>query len=846
MVKALAIHDFRGGFSDDINQEITSIPTRKRDSVGLRVLKQTFRKGNFSIKAKVISGFIEGSSIYRRFSKLFRKIQLIIRKIFSNKKPGNKTDVPTAIPSGKMAQSDFSINIENHVISEENSDPESLKFTETSEFSKKGESIVGIADILMVGPVNSETVVKAEPFSASLIDRLLQSESAAETLIFNLDRCPTLKEEQILGLVDKLIAKEYGYITLELALDKLLNWGGLFSIKLACKLLKSKDAVVVLKDNFKKFLVFGEEYTIQLSGNLLESKLGLRIFEDNLKSFTCVEAKYMIRLIDSLLKSESGARILANNLSDFPDLKEEDCLRLVDKLLESELGSETFTSNLDKFTSGHISLLASKLLESESGARILANNLSDFPDLKEEDCLRLVGNLLESELGSEILEYNLDEFTSRHISLLASKLLESESGARILANNLSDFPDLKAEHMLQLVGNLLELELELELESELESEYSPETFTANLDRFLVFGEAFNFCLADKLLESEFGARILLNNLASFPDLGEKRSIQLFESRLTNRDALALKIETTDNPPFLIGNKKYCTDLYSFLAQRRGSTIPVDNYTKNISETTLQDIVKSVFKSSSLEKAAFKFIERLDSSRDAVNNNMFIQGMRNKIKVIIYYIDSIEDEELKLQVMGKFADGGSACSDRAVTVLEELYLEAKLGTSVDIKSIIGFFIDKFKLDILKEIVYMSARGAENVETFLYYLIELKDLLGLNISSNKMLHSGIANPAVLAEVLTSFLSRTTAETLFNLLMENSQIKNKLMEQLGLENNTKGSELSIFMGRCEDIIYNSTDRVKPVEEVEDIMTTSIERFKEGYLLSQLIEMKLFFRVE
>ena len=785
MVKALAIHDFRGGFSDDINQEITSIPTRKRDSVGLRVLKQTFRKGNFSIKAKVISGFIEGSSIYRRFSKLFRKIQLIIRKIFSNKKPGNKTDVPTAIPSGKMAQSDFSINIENHVISEENSDPESLKFTETSEFSKKGESIVGIADILMVGPVNSETVVKAEPFSASLIDRLLQSESAAETLIFNLDRCPTLKEEQILGLVDKLIAKEYGYITLELALDKLLNWGGLFSIKLACKLLKSKDAVVVLKDNFKKFLVFGEEYTIQLSGNLLESKLGLRIFEDNLKSFTCVEAKYMIRLIDSLLKSESGARILANNLSDFPDLKEEDCLRLVDKLLESELGSETFTSNLDKFTSGHI-------------------------------------------------------------SLLASKLLESESGARILANNLSDFPDLKAEHMLQLVGNLLELELELELESELESEYSPETFTANLDRFLVFGEAFNFCLADKLLESEFGARILLNNLASFPDLGEKRSIQLFESRLTNRDALALKIETTDNPPFLIGNKKYCTDLYSFLAQRRGSTIPVDNYTKNISETTLQDIVKSVFKSSSLEKAAFKFIERLDSSRDAVNNNMFIQGMRNKIKVIIYYIDSIEDEELKLQVMGKFADGGSACSDRAVTVLEELYLEAKLGTSVDIKSIIGFFIDKFKLDILKEIVYMSARGAENVETFLYYLIELKDLLGLNISSNKMLHSGIANPAVLAEVLTSFLSRTTAETLFNLLMENSQIKNKLMEQLGLENNTKGSELSIFMGRCEDIIYNSTDRVKPVEEVEDIMTTSIERFKEGYLLSQLIEMKLFFRVE
>ena len=135
------------------------------------------------------------------------------------------------------------------------------------------------------------------------------------------------------------------------------------------------------------------------------------------------------------------------------------------------------------------------------------------------------------------------------------------------------------------------------------------------------------------------------------------------------------------------------------------------------------------------------------------------------------------------IFNTMIDGGSACTDRAIIALELTENKIKLFQGQYIANVI---VSMFKANLINAKLINQNR-AENLETYLYYILQFNKILGLGLVTSSMLHAGCAQKQPLGTALYKLLDAFTEKNLigyaakleeFKLLFAN-ELENKLEE-------------------------------------------------------------------
>lgn len=199
-----------------------------------------------------------------------------------------------------------------------------------------------------------------------------------------------------------------------------------------------------------------------------------------------------------------------------------------------------------------------------------------------------------------------------------------------------------------------------------------------------------------------------------------------------------------------------------------------NIDDNAWQSLKNDLVKKIkelFPGNAVKKKnAKKWFKKIMKSRDAL---FAPQTIRKRVASIIDFCQANEAREIAEELIKILAEGGTACSDRAIEALEDAEIRAKAFNG---EYIVHIAVNNFKRKLIVT-QFIDRNQGENIETFLYHMILLNHILGLEYATEGMLHENCAVSEPLKETMQKVYQALTLENLIGHVQEDFLIEPKL---------------------------------------------------------------------
>lgn len=275
----------------------------------------------------------------------------------------------------------------------------------------------------------------------------------------------------------------------------------------------------------------------------------------------------------------------------------------------------------------------------------------------------------------------------------------------------------------------------------------------------------------KYVSKPIGAMKSMLNLSKD---GFKNSFFIFiKSKV--EEVLRKIFESIEDQECVINIKKFLDDpdinVWNQMSFRQ-KEIDEENW-KNILESRLNFICDRITleKTGTAKENLKKFCTNCLITKDALYNPKKIAEMKSCIDIIFSYFE----HNIKLQaqnfdqnrfkqlqiIFNVVIDGGKNCPDATVAALIMAENLIKMF-SHDSKYRMNVIMNMFKLHCIQSAL-VDRNDEEQVETFIYYLLEFKEILGTSLPCKTMLHPHKARKEPLGEAFEKLLTQFTAENL-----------------------------------------------------------------------------------